>query len=368
MAKKRKKVQLDKWLNVIYYTPKHAASYGGIKAVQREVNKKKKTKIQPVQKWLSQQDTYTLHKPVRYKFQRRRTIVGGMDNQWQADLVDVSHLSKHNKGIKYLLTCIDVLSKYTWVVPLKNKTGQSLVKAFQVIFDSGRKCLSLQTDKGTEFINRVFQKFLRDHKVTFFTTENEDIKCSIAERFNRTLKGKMWKYFTKHDTLVYHDILPDLVWSYNHTYHRSIKTQPASVTHANQEEVWQQLFGSAPAAKVSKFKFSVGDQVRISKAKRTFKKGYLPNWTREEFTIVECRATIPPVYVLQDEHGDIIKGTFYARELQRVVTAKQKVYKIERVLDQRKKGRATQYLVKWEGYPFSFNTWINSRDLRKYKG
>jgi len=146
MAKK-KTTKLEKWLNLVYYTPKHAASYGGIRAVQREVNKKKKTKLQPVQKWLSQQDTYTLHKPVRYKFQRRRVIVGGIDHQWQADLVDVSRLSKYNKGIKFLLTCIDVLSKHAWVFPLQDKTGKSLVAAFEYIFQLGRQPLSLQTDK-----------------------------------------------------------------------------------------------------------------------------------------------------------------------------------------------------------------------------
>ena len=151
--------------------------------MQREVHKKKKTKIQPVQKWLSQQDTYTLHKPVRYKFQRRRVIVGGIDHQWQSDLVDVSRLSKHNLGIKFLLTCIDVFSKYAWVIPLKDKTGKSLVVAFEQIFRTGRQPLALHTDKGSEYINRVFQTFLGDHKVTFFTTENEDIKASIAERY-----------------------------------------------------------------------------------------------------------------------------------------------------------------------------------------
>ena len=222
---------------------KHAASYGGAGAIQREVGKRHKKQVS---KWLSFQDTYTLHKPVRYRFPRRRVIVGGIDHQWQADLVDVSRLSKLNKGFKFLLTCIDVLSKYAWVVPLKDKTGQSLVRAFQQIFKTGRQPkVALQSDKGTEFYNRTFQKFLRDHKVGFFSTENEDIKACIAERFNRTLKTKMWKYFTKHDTVVYVDVLQDLVWSYNHTYHRSIKMAPTDVTQRNQEVVWQHLYGSS---------------------------------------------------------------------------------------------------------------------------
>jgi hypothetical protein len=143
--------------------------------------------------------------------------------------------------------------------------------------------------------------------------------------------------------------------------------QPALVTRSNQEEVWQHLYDT-PMKKVAPFTFRVGDRVRISKAKRTFKKGYLPNWTRETFVVVECRSTHPPVYVLRDEKGEVLEGTFYGEELQKVVTAAQKVYKIEEVLKTRKKGKNIQYLVKWEGFLPSFNSWLNARDLRKYKG
>ncbi len=361
---KKKHTHLEQTLKKIYYTPKHAASYCGVGAVQREVGRKHKNQVAH---WLSLQDTYTLHKPVRYHFPRRKVIVGGIDHQWQADLVDVSRLSKYNKGFKFLLTCIDVLSKYAWVVPLKDKTGQSLVAAFKLILKTGRQPFALQTDKGTEFTNRVVQKFLREHHVSFFTTENEDIKASIAERFNRTLKTKMWKYFTRHDTLVYHDVLQDLVWSYNHTYHHSIKRSPASVTPQNQEEVWQQLYG-ATADKSIPCKFHVGDRVRISKAKRTFKKGYLPNWTREVFTVIKCHPGNPPVYALEDDQGEVLQGTFYAQELQKVTITTDKLYKIEAILDQRKRGRDVQYLVKWEGYPDSFNSWIHKSEVQKYKG
>ena len=73
-----------------------------------------------------------------------------IDSQWQADLVDLQHLSRWNQGYKYLLTCIDVLSKYAWVVPLKSKTGASLVVAFESIFQEGRKTEKLRTDAGTD--------------------------------------------------------------------------------------------------------------------------------------------------------------------------------------------------------------------------
>jgi transposase InsO family protein len=160
-------------------------------------------------------------------------VVYGIDHQWQANLVDLAKLSSYNKGFKYLLACIDVLSRYAWVVPLKDKTGKTLIDAFQVIFKSGRCPIRLQTDKGTEFTNRVFQKFLNEHDVHFFTTYNEETNASIVERFNRTLKTKMWKYFTHKETLTYVEVLSEMVASYDHTVHRTIGIPPAEVTWAN---------------------------------------------------------------------------------------------------------------------------------------
>ena len=97
-----------------------------------------------------------------------RVIVPGIDAQFQADLVDLQNLSRYNKGYKYLLTCIYIFSKYAWVLPLKSKQGQELVIAFQKILSTGRKPSKLQTDLGTEFLNRVFQTYLRDHSIDFF--------------------------------------------------------------------------------------------------------------------------------------------------------------------------------------------------------
>ena len=135
-------------LSSSYYDVRGVGSYGGVGALSR----KAKIKPEGVKKWLESQDVYTLHKPVRYKFPRRKVIVAGPNQQWQADLVDVSRLSRHNQGNKFLLTCIDVFSKKAWVATLKDKTGSSLLKAFQSIDHPLPK--TLQTDKGTEFTNR----------------------------------------------------------------------------------------------------------------------------------------------------------------------------------------------------------------------
>ena len=210
----------NKELDKIYYNVKSIGSLGGI----QHLSKKARIKPDKVQDWLRSQDTYTLHKPVKYKFPRRKIIVGGIGHQWQADLVDVSRISKYNKGIKFLLTCIDVFSRKAWVVPLKDKTGSTLVAAFQSIPDP--LPMRLQTDKGTEFINRKVQTWLKENGTDFFTTENEDIKASMVERFNRTLKSKLWRYFTKNNTLTFLDVLHAVVNTYNHTPHRSIGMAP----------------------------------------------------------------------------------------------------------------------------------------------
>ena len=172
--------------------------------------------------------------------------MGGIDHQFQADLIDVRNLKKANDGFVYLLTCIDVLSKYAWVVPLKNKTGPSLVEAFEHIFAQGRKPFRLHTDRGTEFRKKIFQHFLKEKGVDIFVTQNEDIKASIVERFNRTLKEKMWRCFTKKNNLRYVEVLQQMVRAYNRSYHRSIKKAPADVYTTNQEEVWQTLYGQPP--------------------------------------------------------------------------------------------------------------------------
>ena len=140
-----------------YFDTKSPVAFTSPLALYREAKKRYPSlTFRQVKALLQSKDTYTLHKPVRYNFPRNRVIVTGIDDQWQADLVDISSLARFNKGYKFLLTCIDVFSKFAWVVPLKNKTGESLVNGFQSILDLGRSPEKLQTDKGTEFLNRNF--------------------------------------------------------------------------------------------------------------------------------------------------------------------------------------------------------------------
>ena len=359
---KKKKNQLDTYLHKIYYDPEHPAGFGSIYNLYKFAKKEKKhfkPTIVKIKQWLKTQDTYTLHKPVRKKFRRNKIWVFGMDSQWEADLVDLASLRHLNNGYTFLLTCIDVLSKYSWVIPLKNKTGESLVKAFkQILSSSDRTPIKLFTDNGTEFKNKQFQKMLRDNDIGHFTSKNET-KAPTIERYNRSLKSKMFKYFTSMNTSKYIDVLPKLVKSYNNTKHRTIGQTPASVNVSNQMTVKRKMYGQDKQERISSFKFQVGDKVRVSKMKMTFEKGYRPNWTDEIFKIVKQITRSPPVYKVKDLMDEQIEGTFYENELQKVDKHDDAMFIIDKVLKRRKRKGKNEYFVSWKGYPEKFNEWVS---------
>ena len=190
----------EKLLHNIYYTPSAAGSFGGLKPLFREAKKQVKTlKLGDVSRWLSDQDAYTLHRPARIHFKRNKTVVSKVDAQWQADLVDMQQYARHNNGYKYILVCIDILSKYGWVKALKGKTGKEVASAFEAVFkQDGRKPDKIQTDRGGEFLNKPVTGLFKKYGILHFVTNNE-VKAGVVERFNRTLKTKMWRSINQSD-------------------------------------------------------------------------------------------------------------------------------------------------------------------------
>ena len=268
----------------------------------------------------------------------------------------MSAFSEENDGVEFLLLVIDTFSKYGWIIPLKNKQAKTMIEAFKSIFKEGRKPEKLWTDKGKEFYNKDVKDLLKSYLIELYSTENEE-KSSIVERWIRTMKDKIWKYFTDSRTQRYLDVLPDLLEDYNNTVHSSTEFTPVEASKKKNElAVWRNLYPDRH--KISRLtpKFSVGDEVRISKKKKVFEKGYTSRWTEEIFTIKEIRDTNPITYILEDLQGEEIKGTFYEPELQK---SKQQVYRIEKVIEE-ENGRS---LVKWKGYSDKFNSWVNNEDL-----
>ena len=256
----------------------------------------------------------------------------------------------YNDGYTFLLLVIDTFSKYGYLIPLKNKKGETVANALKDIFKK-RKPGKLWTDKGKEFYNKDVKDL-----VELYSTENEE-KSSIAERWVRTIKEKMWKYFTDNNTYNYINVLPDLVKDYNNTVHSSTKLTPIDASKKKNElTVWRNLYPDRYKKYNITPKFSVGDEVRITKKKKVFEKGYTTRWTEEIFTIKEIRDTNPITYKLTDLKGEEIEGTFYEPELQKT---EQQIYRIEKVI-KKEKGRS---LVKWKGYSDKFNSWVDNKEL-----
>ena len=180
-------------------------------------------------------------------------------------------ISKFNKGFRFLFFVIDIFSKYAWVFPLKDKKVVSIVDAFQKILDDAdRKPNKIWVDKGREFYNNSFKKWLKDNDIEMYSIYNEG-KSVIAERFIRTLKTKIYKYMTLVSKNVYIDKLDDVVGDYSNTYHRTIKMKPVDVKdNFKNVDFKKEVNDEHP-------KFKVGDHVRISKYKNNFAKGYTPN-------------------------------------------------------------------------------------------
>ncbi|KAA0725340.1 hypothetical protein E1301_Tti006052 [Triplophysa tibetana] len=348
----------------IYYTPSNPGSLGGKKRLKDAVLKETGVRLtdKEVSEWLAGQDTYTLHKTAPLKYKRNRVFVYGIDMQFQADLVDMSAYAKENDNNHFLLTCIDLFSKYAWTRVLKNKTGAEVAKAFESILEE-RNPVRLQTDRGTEFFNKHFQKLTKKYNITHFATASE-LKSCVVERFNRTLKGRMWRYLTATNSKRYIDILQDITQGYNASYHRSIKMRPIDVNKENESVVLHNLYGDSRSRRVKpSFKYKVGDIVRISKVRGPFTKGYEENYTQEFFTITTCIPRDPPVYRLSDYDGDVIEGVFYEKEIQKILVGKNKKFKVEKILDKKKRGKKTLLLVQWLGWPAKFASWIDQKEL-----
>ena len=162
-----------------------------------------------------------MHKPSRRNFKCNKIYASEINSLWEANLAFVQDVAKVNDGVNYLLVVIDVFSKFLWVRPMKNKTAHSLLQAFDSILSEKRKPEKLRTDKGTEFINESFQQYLKKQGIQFYMAMNKP-KAAVVERVNRTLKSKLYHYFTGVNSLHYIDILQDIVDSYNNMYHRSI--------------------------------------------------------------------------------------------------------------------------------------------------
>ena len=246
--------------------------------------------------------------------------------------------------------------------PVKTKTGQDVTMAFEKILkrSQGRTPQKLQTDDGKEFYNKHFQALMKQKNIHHFPTSG-DTKASIVERFNRTLKERLYRYFTIKNTLTFLPVLQDVVLGYNRSYHSSIKMAPNKVTASSQEEVWNNLYAKRLNAKRLKPKFKVNDRVRLNKKHRVFKKGYLSGWTEEVFIVSRVVPGSVVTYKIKEMDDTPLEGTFYSQDLEKVTVSDDDLYRVEKVL----KRKGNKLLVRWKGWPDKYDSWIDKKDVKK---
>jgi hypothetical protein len=356
----------EKVLSDIYYDISNPGSYGGLESLFREASKKlPELKKNDVRNWLSGQLVYTLHKPARRRFKRNPIVAEHVNENFQADLVDMQTYARQNDNNRYLLTTIDIFSKKVWAVPIKNKQATTVSSAMENVIRSNTP-IKLQTDKGKEFDNIPFKKLMDKYNINFFTSNNKDIKCSIIERFNRTLKNKLHRHFTKTGKKRYVDILDQLVRGYNNSYHRSIKMTPNQVNEDNEKEVFYNLYGFVSKRELlRKLKMPAlraGDKVRQKYILGPLDRGYYPNWTDQVYTIIKTVKNInKPLYFVKNSDGAVVKQRFYPEEIQKI--KENNIFRVERVISEKVVGGKKYFKVKWLNHPSSENSWIESSDL-----
>lgn len=354
-------------LKKLYYGDNSACQFAGADKVFRTAQRfDKNITNRDVDDFLSGQTAYTLHKKVVRRYQRLKTVPCGLHTDWQADLAQLDRISNENDGYPYILFCVDVLSRKIFVEPVKSKSSMDMEKSFNSIFKRTKlKPWKIFTDQGLEFNCRKMLKYFKDLdiiKLCAFT--NPIIHAAIVERAIRTIKMRLFRYFTHYGTNRWVDIIQKIVKSANSSVNRTIECAPNAVTFENASRLWSHVYGVNQKKDLKKPKFSVGDRVRIEKQKGHFKKGYLPNFTDEIFKINEVHTERNPVvYRLVDLKGEATKGWFYSQDLCKTKQNEQTAYRIEKIIKERKSTGGKELFVKWLGYDNSYNCWIHESNI-----
>ena len=288
-----------------YFDLDKPSAFSSINQLARATNKSQKA----TSDWLAKQNVWQRHKPVRYRFPRRRTTGTACFTHVQADLADLTPLSRQNRGNRWMLVLIDCYSRFVMARPVHRKTGKDVAAALKDCFEAVNMHPSfLITDRGKEFYNSDVKDAI--YPATLISPHS-DMKASMAERMQRTIKTRMYKYFTHSGKVDWMNALPKIVNGINNSYHRIIRTTPQQVLDGKAEP-------AQPEEHVDKVRFKEGDRVRLALEKHIFRKGYKSQWTDEIFTIVRVLPTKPTTYHVIANDGKLIHGIFYSAEMVRV--------------------------------------------------
>jgi transposase InsO family protein len=345
----------------VYYDPSKPEGYAGAERLKKKFPKEEKS----VTKWLATQASYTLHKPIKRKFPTRKYKTSGPNDLWQMDLMEMIPYASINKSYKYILTCIDVFSRFARAVPVKSKDAINVSAAITKMITKKSCPKNIQTDLGKEFYNKSVQQIFKKHKINHYSVHSQ-YKAAVVERFNRTLRERLNRFFTHQGNKKWIDALPKIINAYNQSSHKGLKgKRPIDLIETTNLEDWSIQSKETNVTKSAKNLLRVGALVRISRISNSpFRKNFDQNWSEEIFRVATLdKRDIPVMYTLKDLNDEPIEGKFYHEELQDIGDALPKVFRIEKIIRTKGVGKHKRYYVKWYGYDNSRNSWISAKDF-----
>jgi len=293
---------------------------GSFTSVNTFVKNNPKYSLKETSEALSEVPSYTLHKDILKKFKRRKTIVTRANHTWQIDLADVSNLKnkKYSQFYNFIFIAVDSFSRFAYAYPIKNKSTEETSNALEKILENSKRPLFLYGDNGKEFLGKFRETALKNNIKLLFT--NSKNKASIAERFIRTLKQRLYRYFTFSKEKNYIQVLNKIIFNYNNNIHGSIKMKPSEVNEKNEKIVYNNLYGDDEDINNNfiQYTFNIGDYVRRVLKKNLFDKGYTQNWSSEIFIISMLNPTNPPTYNIKSTENISMPHVYYKEELQKI--------------------------------------------------
>jgi hypothetical protein len=270
-----------------------------------------------IRKWADEQPVLTKYAGIRKTFKRLPTLAHKKNDVISVDLADFKSLSRFNRGYKYLMVCVDTLSRQTYAYPLKSKKSSEVIERLRDLFKVAKPGVALYSDKGGEFSGAVFNNFLKEHGVQGWTSFNET-KASLSERKILDLKRRISKLMAFRNSKKWIDSIDDIVAAVNNTYNRSLKMKPSQVDSLeSQRKAFMALYSHRIGFTPPEAPLRVGEKKRLSQLHSIFRKRYMQNYTSEGFTL---KKILPRegqnLYSLADSEGEPIGGKFYGVELQ----------------------------------------------------
>ena len=337
----------DKQIDMLereYYTNKNMVGRDKLFFILKRKHGDKAPTQKAINDWLINQKTHQLH---RRQFQSQTITpirnVRVPNQLWMADLVDMH--SKPDNGNKWILTVVDVFSKYAWARPMKNKEKQTVVVAMADILKSQKPRL-MQTDNGSEFISGPFQALLRKYQVKHITgLAGRPFGQGSIERWNGTVKSIIGRLWTARKDKRWVADLPQIVDNYNKNIHASTGIPPADVLRENKEQMTEMNQSNDKRINLSNTehadpRMKMGDEVRLKVMKGAIDSSTLkPNWSRGVYKISKVKApqgSKAPSFRVRDDDGDLLKDTYTATDLlkiqqQRMMKSPIKVQKTQTV-------------------------------------